>query len=161
MSKLFDDIARTLASPMPRRKVLRAVGQLLGGAALVALFPRAAAAAGCGTTVGAKVVVNTTSGRCVNGAPDATLTKTALSSGAFACPGNCPGRTVGTLSCTGGAPGNGQCSPGRPCTVTAASLTCACNPTSCGVNNCCCTTNGTCQSSLGSGGNCVPGFAGC
>lgn len=51
MSYLIDDVARTLASPMPRRKAFAALGRLLGGAALGAVFSSvglAAVAAGCG-----------------------------------------------------------------------------------------------------------------
>jgi hypothetical protein len=51
MSYLIDDVARTLASPMPRRKAFAAIGRLLGGATLGAVFSSvglAAVAAGCG-----------------------------------------------------------------------------------------------------------------
>lgn len=163
MDKLFDEIARTLASPMPRRKALRTVVQLLGAAAVVALFPHNAFAAACGTTSGAKFVTQTPTSqdRCVNGVPSASLSKLALSSPEFSCPATCPTGKVGALSCTGGNPGNGNCTPAQPCTVIAASIECRCGATTCGANNCCCTTNGTCQSSNGGTGNCKTGFPGC
>ena len=49
--RFFDDLARTLASPMPRRRALRLVGATLVAAAVPGLRSRAASAAGsdCGT----------------------------------------------------------------------------------------------------------------
>ena len=45
--RFFDDLARTLASPMPRRRALRLAGSALVAAAVPALRPRSALA-GCG-----------------------------------------------------------------------------------------------------------------
>lgn len=49
--RFFDSLARTLASPMPRRRALRLAGAALVAAAVPGFAPRAASAAGsdCGT----------------------------------------------------------------------------------------------------------------
>jgi hypothetical protein len=48
MNNFFDDVARSLASPMPRRKVFRYIVKgLLGGVAMAALGVRPASAGPC------------------------------------------------------------------------------------------------------------------
>jgi hypothetical protein len=56
IERLVDDLARTLAEPMPRRRVLRVLGMSLAAATVPALGPRSAravtgAAKGCNTSV--------------------------------------------------------------------------------------------------------------
>ena|SRR3989442_8468 len=46
MDKLFDDIARALASPVPRRRAVKLIAGGLAGAVLAAFGPRRAAAQG-------------------------------------------------------------------------------------------------------------------
>src|SRR5437879_1010388 len=58
---LFDEIARLLASPMPRRRAFRLILQSVGGAALVALGARPALAA-CDPPCGANLQCCTVGG---------------------------------------------------------------------------------------------------
>src|SRR4051794_25169017 len=107
MSYLIDDIARTLGTPMPRRKAFGVLGRLLGGAALGVLFSRRAAAAvsaPCGTSTSFTGVQDGSD--CTNG----------VWTGTFSCPGNCPTLTTSNVTCT--RSGNGTCNNGHQCTVS-------------------------------------------
>lgn len=171
MSRLVDEVARTLATPMPRRKLIRTLASAIGGAALVALFPRQAAAAlACGTTSGTtqsgfSATGNTytctgTGAATGTGEPNAAMITAALANATFACTSTCPTRTAVTFRCTRPA-GAGNCNAGNPCSMTTISASCSCTPSSCTSGTCCCSTNGTCQPSVGGSGNCRSGFAGC
>lgn len=139
MSDFFDDLARTLAQPMPRRRALR----LLGGAVVASAVP--------GVLRPSR-------------APGATRTaSTGATRTASACPrpGYCPSGRVDCSVCPGGAPGScflagcgapgseccclkdaaGRksgatlCAPGYRC-VPQGDPPCVCKNT-CGVGNCC------------------------
>jgi len=139
MSEFFDDLARTLAQPMPRRRALR----LLGGAVVASAVP--------GVLRPSR-------------APGATRTaSTGVTRTASACPrpGYCPSGRVDCSVCPGGAPGScflagcgapgseccclkdaaGRksgatlCAPGYRC-VPQGDPPCVCKNT-CGVGNCC------------------------
>src|SRR5579859_3510983 len=47
MSYLIDDVARTLASPMPRRKAFRYLAGVVGGALMATIGAQRASAASC------------------------------------------------------------------------------------------------------------------
>src|SRR6059036_3907018 len=49
MDRLFDDISRILASPIPRRRAVKLIAGGLAGAALAVFGPRRAVAFACGS----------------------------------------------------------------------------------------------------------------
>ena len=102
MSYLIDDVARTLASPMPRRKAFRLIGKVVLGGALMAIGRKEAWAktcaqccasstncqgAGPGGTVGACCV--TSSVCCTTGQCCCPSTGTCSNSDAAHCPSGC------------------------------------------------------------------------
>jgi hypothetical protein len=147
MSYLIDDVARTLASPMPRRKAFAAITRLLGGATLGAVFVQmATAAVVCGNTT-SQTATNLQVGNCVGGTADATLISAFLAT--FTCPSNCNGlKTATAVSCVEDR--SGTCNGGHPCSVTG-TVTCraTCGPNNCLNNACCNTNNNTCFTSAG------------
>lgn len=95
MSSWFDDLSRTLASPMPRRKALRSVGALMGGAFLAGVLakPAKAAQGGCGSPCNVQSDCTSgtctgTGGTCVCGSGLCCCSSGACSSTATG--GNCP-----------------------------------------------------------------------
>jgi hypothetical protein len=169
MSYRIDEIARTLASPMPRRKMWRTLGRICGGAAFGVFFAETARAAtlkcGINSSVSASIAgTGGTSVTCCTGCPSNGCSAGAcLGTGpgttlqhnfdlATPCPSACSTRTDSGMSCTGGTATCAPCNPGCfsdfPCMVTATSVTCACptNTFACGTN--------CCNSTTGSSGQC-------
>jgi hypothetical protein len=95
MNYLIDDVARTLATPLPRRKALRLLGNALGGAFLTAVGVRRADAALM------QSVCNTRGGcACGNSGRHCTQGQTMCGSSA-----NCVCCSIGMPCCgTNGAP---------------------------------------------------------
>lgn len=166
MDNLINNVARALATPMPRRKLLRTLVRVAAGAVLFTLLPRDAEAVVNITVCGTRTTTSTpaltsssglTAGNCSGGTPDADLLDAA-----YGCTNSmCTVKTTsppGTFTCSGGNSGNGNCGGGpNQCTVTPTALSfvkCACAGNSCGANRCCCTTNGTCPTSSGPAGTC-------
>jgi hypothetical protein len=86
MHELFDDIVRTLATPLPRRRVLGRIAGLLAGAALTSLWPERAAAGAQG-------------GPCPPGtrrSPDGTCIPVGQPGGGGGCPNPGEIRCAGT-----------------------------------------------------------------
>src|SRR3954451_4391036 len=110
MSSFFDEFARTLASPMPRRKLLGLIRVFLSGTALAALTTQQVAAA-----------------TCANGGTACSAGQTCCGSGNFAVCCN-----AGTLCC---AKGNivSCCGSGTCCATT----TGLCSPSSTGNGGAC------------------------
>ena len=86
MHELFDEIVRTLATPLPRRRMLGRMAGLLAGAALTRLWPERAAA-------------GTQGGRCPPGtrpSPDGTCVPVGQPGGGGGCPNPGEIRCAGT-----------------------------------------------------------------
>ena len=157
MSYLIDDVARTLASPMPRRKALASVARLLAGTAAMTLFPRGAfAATTCGTSNPVVTSPNNPSGApaCNGGTPNAALIAIFNGDSATACPSDCSTRSTSNFSCTqSGACGNGS----NACTVTATVVCKAADGHRCTTgSDCTSTICSTCPAPGGGGAICVP-----
>jgi len=106
MSYKIDEIAKTLASPMPRRKMIVALARVLGIGSLGMVAVRPAAAAACGAryttndfsnTGGTQVACGTSGGSTVYCATGDCCTST---SSHFCCPGSAQGKGTGTC-CNG------------------------------------------------------------
>lgn len=139
MSFLIDEVARIVASPMPRRKCLKLLGGVLSGAVLAALSggrakAQTACSNGCQTTVDGQLQ----NIRCNANTPCEACTN--------CC---CNNTTVG-----GGVGAFGICVPGTPC----GGHGCCTDPakpkccTGSGNTGNCCAASDTC----GAAGRCVP-----
>ena len=141
MQSVFDDVARILASPLPRRQALKLVGGALAGGVLGALGVNPAAA-------------------------QSNATKCKI--GTFACGTGCCSSNTQTCCTTGTSPfcvskgkiccGSTSCSNNQTCCTTGSKPFCAtkgktcCGSTSCSSDQTCC--NGTC---CAKGQKCVNG----
>jgi hypothetical protein len=120
MSYLIDDVARLLATPMPRRKTLRLFGGALAGAFLASLGVRRADAA-------LNVSVCGTDGGCKCGSGNKPL----CPKGSILC-----GSSANCVCCTGtvktccGTNGQPVCCPGAQCCSKSTS-TCTPSQASC------------------------------
>jgi len=163
MGRLFDDVARTLATPMPRRELIRRLLLLVGTATVLGQRTVNATGWKCGHIQFSHAIFGSGSGKCLGFEPDAALKLTAKNSGKFNCPSSCPKQSKLNYVCLGGDFRTGVCGSGWHQCLVAATAKCSsgCTPSSCGPNKCCCTSTGNCLASTGGGGNCVAGFAGC
>lgn len=131
MSYLMDDVARTLASPMPRRKAFRYLaGTLLGG-----IFAPLAMAGACTSPTAQNGCDCTTAGQCSSGI-------------CSPCPTSQGGGSICVASgnkCCQKASGTGNQTDGVACSNSF---------------NCCCGSTGTCAVSSGSTCN-GPAHSGC
>ncbi len=153
MSYLIDDVARVVASPIPRRQALRFLGGAIATGIFGTLGAKLASAAGCprGTTACGSVCCE--SGKiCCN---EAGYKPFCATNGKSCCGGNsCDG---GHTCCrTGSKPfqvtrgkaccGNTACNKGSICCTTSSRPFCAtggkkcCGSTACGNGQACCNT---------------------
>jgi hypothetical protein len=165
----FDQIARTLATPMPRRRALRLVGSTLAAAALGGIWTRTARAYefcggntldpyqpgidGCCVTQDASKPFNS---QACEGVPNPVCCYDATGF-AVCCPpdtlcapdGSCmcpPGHT----QCQNSAGTRGCCPPGQACVFVNGDLSCECpqdkkcGSSCCGQNEVCITSTNTC-----------------
>lgn len=159
MSNLFDDFARLLAQPAPRRGALRFAGQAFAASILGIVWDgRLAAQAGsCGAVTSAAVTYNDAG--CSEGVPTQCLTN-----GADAlvrnvsCPGNCPSGTSSTPICVcvnrfqATAKSMVTCCATARCgsscpTFSSDCFNCGVCGNTCSGGQCC--VNGACSSSVG------------
>ena len=146
MSFLIDDLARALASPMPRRQAVRAVTGLLGGSVLGSLGLKRAiaqsAAGACprGTTKCGTICCESGKTCCTTSSKPFCITAGKVCCGSFSC-------TKGKICCTTSS--KPFCATaGKTCcgsTACGKGQTCCHNSTCCGPNQIC--KNGRCQSS--------------
>ena len=167
MDKLINNLARVLATPMPRRKAVQLLTKaVVGGIAMGFGTSRLAAQSQLPAQCGANVYesTGTATGNCDGLAipPDSVVPQ---------CPAGCCIRTFGTnvcFSCTGTGNcrrwrRNYTCTPiaaGQPCNTTTQSTCCA-PPTVAGGSTCC---NGVCCAGGTSCTNqvcCAAGSTGC
>jgi hypothetical protein len=122
VSELFDDVARTLATAPTRRRALCTIAGALASAALVNLWPRAAAAAGCptGTAVckGSQIAICCPGGKCCGPVCCAQPGQVCCSAGQCCSGSQC--NKAGTCCAAGHAPcGTGPssvcCAPNQQC----------------------------------------------
>jgi hypothetical protein len=147
MSSLFDDLARTLASPMPRRKTLKLLGQSLLGGFFAPLALAACGTSGCPCT-------GTGQGTC-----NTNLTCVTCGSGGSACV------ATGQICCKQGNSNNGGgaavCSASHgasPCCVgNGCGATCGTGGSCCASGQCCCPGTSSCSTSS----NCGQGGVNC
>ena len=130
MSYLIDEVARIVASPMPRRKCLKLLGGVLSGAFLAAVSGGRAKAQACSATC------QTTPGTNIK------------------CNANTPCEACANCCCNSTSPGTfGICVPGTPC----GGHGCCQDPakpkccTGSGNEGNCCAANQCC----GAGGECI------
>jgi hypothetical protein len=137
MRYLVDDLARTLATPMPRRRALRLAAQMLAGGVLATLGIRRASAANCTGTGQSNCT-------CVGGGQSATCNSSQTccmgSNGASCC--------NSTQHCCVSGGGNVHCCDSGTTCCSVPSI----NPVCCNSNQCCSTTQGNCQPSNGANG---------
>jgi hypothetical protein len=125
MSYLIDDVAKTLASPMPRRQALSFLFKTLGGAALAAVF----AGKVFGACDGSLHCPCSTGNVCGSG-----LTCKTCTHGGNSCVTTATNETC----CTGGNNGNGG-----------GFISGGCGSVCCTPGQCCCASVNTCSNSTG------------
>lgn len=157
VNHFFDNLAKTLAAPAPRRSTLK----LLAAAAAVVLTPKKALAANnCGDNFGTGNI--TLPGGCSGGVPNdgvCAALANALALNGNTCPASCPKTFVISNACRCVTATLAQLDGGSTCACPAGTVTCPSScPTpgcaNCGVcGNACphgtCCVNGACTSSVG------------
>jgi hypothetical protein len=154
MGNLFDDAARILASPLPRRQALTAIGRILAGSILAAFGVRRADSQAAEPLNSSTCRPACTAGQrcCTTSTPGFCVAASRVCCGKSSCPtGNaCCVATNGTTFCSGVGRtccGNTSCAVGSACcTGTTGQKFCAglgrvcCGNTSCGALEQCCRT---------------------
>lgn len=106
MGSFFDNVARTLATPMPRRKAFR----LLGGALLGGLFAPYALAAACTTNGNCNTNQCCLAGQCAGKSSNVQCTSICCAPGTCCFSGTACGVICGSSCC-----GAGQCCKNGAC----------------------------------------------
>jgi len=150
MSNRFDDAARVLASPMPRRLAIRRITGLLFGSVIGSLWTRQASAAVTCSPACARGQI------CCDHAPkNFCIPASARCCGAISCATSqtCCTNSAGAQFCSepaGTCCGNTSCGPAQTCCTNSAGVkfcsvsagTC-CGNTSCAPAQTCCSTSAT------------------